>query len=51
MTNNLIADYFKSAFQKLTIMPGFIASSQDGITTIVVVLIIQQPFSRRNRRS
>jgi hypothetical protein len=29
----------------LTIMPGFIASSQDGITTIVVVLIIQQPFS------
>ena len=33
VTNILIADYYKSVANQVTIMPGFIASSQDGITT------------------
>ncbi|MBE0391544.1 bifunctional aspartate kinase/homoserine dehydrogenase I [Flavobacterium sp. PL002] len=33
VTNDLIATYFKSVTHQVTIMPGFIASSQDGITT------------------
>ncbi|NRS89794.1 aspartokinase/homoserine dehydrogenase 1 [Flavobacterium sp. 7E] len=33
VTNDLIAIYFKSVTHQVTIMPGFIASSQDGITT------------------
>ena len=33
ITNKLIADYFKASDAKATVIPGFIASSEDGNTT------------------
>ena len=33
ITNKLIADYFKASAAKATVIPGFIASSEDGNTT------------------
>ncbi|WP_309641080.1 bifunctional aspartate kinase/homoserine dehydrogenase I [Flavobacterium sp.] len=33
VTNQLIADFFKSTSNTVTVMPGFIASSEDGNTT------------------
>jgi len=33
VTNKLIADFFKSTSNTVTVMPGFIASSEDGNTT------------------
>jgi aspartokinase/homoserine dehydrogenase 1 len=33
ITNKLIADYFKASDTKATVIPGFIASSEDGNTT------------------
>jgi aspartokinase/homoserine dehydrogenase 1 len=33
ITNKLIADYFKASNSKATVIPGFIASSEDGNTT------------------
>ncbi len=33
LTNKLIADFFKSTSNTVTVMPGFIASSEDGNTT------------------
>ena len=33
ITNRLIADYFKASDAKATVIPGFIASSEDGNTT------------------
>ncbi len=33
ISNTLIADYFKSNTSKITLLPGFVASSPEGITT------------------